>query len=268
MFSRSMLIFLSFLSVFIVMSDLTVEKLEEILEEKLRKAIQPLSKQIEDAMQSVNALKTKYDQIAKTLKDLDEAKDKQIVENASLKAELLKSSNELKSLKKSLYDLEQYSRRDCLEIRGIPLPSTPMDPDQTDDVVLKLGEKIGVPIQKSDISISHRIPSRKQFTDEGNPIPPAIVVKFVKRETRENLYRARKNLKSVSTIGLGYPVANKIYVNESLTEKNKELFKLCLKCKRDYSYKFLWTNAGRIFLRKNLSSPVIPVNCTDNIPKS
>ena len=43
---------------------LTVEKLEEILEEKLRKVIQPLSKQIEDAMQSVNALNSKYDQIA------------------------------------------------------------------------------------------------------------------------------------------------------------------------------------------------------------
>ena len=64
-------------------------------------------------------------------------------------------------------------------------------------------------MQKSDISISHHIPSRKQFTDKGNPIPPAIVVKFVKRETRENLYRARKNLKSVSTIDLGYSVANK-----------------------------------------------------------
>ena len=63
-----------------------------------------------------------------------------------------------------------------------------MDLDQTDEVVLK----IGVPMQKSDISISHRIPSRKQFTDEGNPIPPAIIVKFVKHETRENLYRERK----------------------------------------------------------------------------
>ena len=259
--------FLSFLYLFIVMSNLTVEKLEEILEEKLRKVIQPLSKQIEDAMQSVNALNSKYDQIAKTLKDLDEAKDKQVLENASLKAEILKSSNEVKLLKKSLNDLEQYTRRDCLEIRGIPLPSAPMDLDQTDEVVLKIGEKIGVPMQKSDISISHRVPSRKQFTDEGNPIPPAIIVKFVKRETRENLYRARKNLKSVSTVDLGYSVANKIYVNESLTNRNKELFKLCLKCKRDFSYKFLWTNAGRIFLRKNLGSPVIPVNCTDDVPK-
>ena len=126
---------------------------------------------------------------------------------------------------------------------------------------------MGVTIQKSDISISHRIPSRKQFTDERNPIPPAIIVKFVKRETRENLYRARRNLKSLSTVDLGCSVAKKIYVNESLTENNKELFKLCLKCKSNLSYKFLWTNAGRIFLRKNLSSPVIPVNCTDDIPK-
>ena len=46
------------------------------------------------------------------------------------------------------------SRRDCLEIRGIPLTSTSTDVDLTDDVVLKIGEKIGVPMQKSDISIS------------------------------------------------------------------------------------------------------------------
>ena len=65
-----------------VMSNLTVEKLEEILEQKLQKVILPLSKQIEDATQSVNALNTRYD---------DEAKDKQIVENASLKAEILKA---------------------------------------------------------------------------------------------------------------------------------------------------------------------------------
>ena len=193
MFSRSILMFLSFLYLFIVMSNLTVEKLEEILEEKLRKVIQPLSKQIDDAMQSVNAFNPKYDQIVKTLKELDEAKDKQIMENASLKAEILKSSNEVEFLKKSLNDLEQYTRRDCLEIRGIPLSSTPTDLDQTDGVVLQIAEKIGVPMQKSDISISHRIPSRKQFTHEGIPVPPAIIVKFVKREIRENLYRARKN---------------------------------------------------------------------------
>ncbi|XP_068670134.1 uncharacterized protein [Montipora foliosa] len=185
------------------MSNLTVENLEEI---------QHLSKQIEDAMQSVNALNTKYDQIVKTLKDLDKAKVEQIVENASLKAEILKSSNEVKFLKKFLNDLEQYTRRDCLEIPGIPLPSTLTDLDQTDEV-------------------------RKPILS--------------KEEFEVYFYSS---------------VANKIYVNESLTEKNKEIFKLCLKFKRDFSYKFLWTNAGRIFLRKNLSSPVILVSCTEDVP--
>ena len=151
-------------------------KLEEILEGKLRKVIQPLSKQIEDAMQSVNALNSKYDQIAKTLKDLDEAKDKQILVNASLKAEILKSSNEVKFLMKSLNDLEQYTRRDCLEIQR---NTSTLDTDGSGPnwwSCILIGEEMGVPIQKSDISISHRILSRKQFTDAGNPIPPAIII--------------------------------------------------------------------------------------------
>ena len=42
-------------------------------------------------MQSVNALNIKYDQIVKTLKDIDESKNKRIVENAGLKAEILKA---------------------------------------------------------------------------------------------------------------------------------------------------------------------------------
>ena len=72
--------------------------------------------------------------LLQTLNNLDKARERQLVDNASLKAELLKSTNELKVLKKSLNNLEQYTRRDCLEIWGIPLPSTAMGVDQTDDV--------------------------------------------------------------------------------------------------------------------------------------
>ena len=38
-------------------------------------------------------------------------------ENKSLKAELLDTTNQLKALKESFNELEQYSRRDCLEVR-------------------------------------------------------------------------------------------------------------------------------------------------------
>ena len=85
---------------------------------------------------------------------------------------------------------------------------------------------------------------------------------------RENFYRATKRLKSVSTGDLGFSEAKKIYINESLTQKNKELFKDCLKFKKDHSYKFLWTNAGKIFLRRDADSPVIPVYSSVDISPS
>ena len=58
-------------------------------------------------------------------------------------------------------------------------------------------------------------------------VEPAIIVKFVRREVRENFYRGRKRLKSASTADLGFSEAKKIYINESLTQKNEELFKDC-----------------------------------------
>ena len=97
---------------------------------------------------------------------------------------------------------------------------------------------------------------------------PAIIVKFVRREMRERLYRARKRLKSITTADFGFSVNKKIFINESLTPRNKELFKVCLRFKKDNGYKFLWTNAGKIFLRRNADSPVIPINSSADIPPS
>ena len=55
--------------------------------------------------------------------------------------------------------------------------------------------------------------------------------------------------------GLGFSEAKQIYINKSLTQKNKELFKDTAWNSRKYhSYEFLWTNAGKIFLKRNADS--------------
>ena len=173
----------------------------------------------------------------------------------------LRSANDLKLVPKSLNDLEQYTRRDCLEILGIPLPEDSRLED-TNDMLLQLSQKMDIPLERNDISVSHRIRSSRASVD------PAIIVKFVRREMRESLYRSRKRLKSITTADLGFSVDKQIFINESLTPKNKELFKDCVKFKNDKSYKFLWTNAGKIFLRRNADSPVIPINSFADIPPS
>ena len=52
-------------------------------------------------------------------------------ENKSLKGELLDTTNQLKALKESFNELEQYSRRDCMEIRGISEISSDTREDTT-----------------------------------------------------------------------------------------------------------------------------------------
>ena len=238
------------------MPNLTTEKLEMILDEKLS----PLSEQLKEALAMVKSLNTKYEKMEETLVVLQEENKALKEEHASLKAQVLSSANDLKSVQKSLNDLEQYTRRDSVEIRGIPLPEESQEED-TNEIVLQLSQKMGIPLERKDISVSHRI-RRRSLVD------PAIIVKFVRREVRERLYRTRKRLKSITTADFGFSVEKKIFINESLTPKNKELFKDCLRFKKDNNFKFLWTNAGKIFLRRNADSPVILINSSADIPPS
>ena len=52
--------------------------------------------------------------------------------------------------------LEQYSRRDNVKIFGVPEAAQSVSED-TNQVVIDLGKKIGVDIAPQDISVSHRV---------------------------------------------------------------------------------------------------------------
>ena len=78
---------------------------------------------------------------------------------------------------------------------------------------------------------------------------------------------ARKQLKDLTTRDLGYSEKNKIYLAESLTERNRILFKDCLKVKKDMEFKFIWTLNGKIFMRKDKDSAVHHINNKEDLQK-
>ena len=128
---------------------------------------------------------------------------------------------------------------------------------------MKVGELIGVQVDEDDISISHRLPVSSNY--KGDRSNPSIIVKFVRRDLKEEFYSSRKDLKNFSTEDLGYSTTNNIYINESLTEKNKELFRESLKAKKALKYKFIWTSNGRIYLRKDSNSRIIHIKDKNTI---
>ena len=72
---------------------------------------------------------------------------------------------------------------------------------------------------------------------------------------------------STVTADIGYSEKNKIYLAESLTERNRILFKDCLKVKKDMEFKFIWTLDGKIFMRKDKDSAVRHINNKEDLQK-
>ena len=59
----------------------------------------------------------------------------------------------------------------------------------------KVAEFIGEPIELSDISVSHRLPARKtENATEAAIKHPAIICKLTRRDTRNRVIRAKKQL--------------------------------------------------------------------------
>ena len=103
--------------------------------------------------QSLQVLSNKYDELTKEYHKLKNQHSELEKDHKALKSQVLKSEKVITMHSQNINDLEQYSRRECLEIRGIPVTQD----ESTDEIVGKVGEIIGVDIDADDISISHRL---------------------------------------------------------------------------------------------------------------
>ena len=247
-------------------STLTLKSIESLLNEKLlpiTNKIECLHNKVEEVVHSLSFLSNKYDELFNKVSVLEDNNKQLNTENQRLKSESSNLSNVCASLKVAIDELEQYSRRDCLELRGIPSSRD----ENTDDIVIKVASLVNINIKKEDISVSHRIRNSgirggsTVNSSSSRDMEPAIIVKFIKRDVRDALYHSRSRLKDKSTKDIGFSrrAENNIFIAENLTRKRKLLFNACLKFKKDHGFRFIWTQHGRILLRKDTESPAIHV---------
>ena len=139
-------------------------------------------------------------------------------------------------------NLKQYLRRDLLEIHGVPV----LEGEDTNGIVKQVTQLLNsdLELNESDISISHRLPA-----NEGSISP--IIVKFTRRDKRDRIYSLKRNLSTKSALDFGFRQESRLFINESLTQKCRELLKEVKSFKRNKHFKFVWTKQGKVFLRKD-----------------
>lgn len=188
-------------------------------------------------------------EIAGVKKELADAR----TEQQAVRAENSRLFKELNETKKELIDLQQYSRRENLEIKGIPEV-------QNEDLLATttaISACLKVPIRESDIDVVHRVPTKDKAKSN-------IIVKFTSRAARDKVLREAKKMR-LNTSHLGLPGTEPIYVNEHLCPAKKVLLGCALKAKREKKWKFTWVSDGKILMRRTENSRAVHIACMDDL---
>ena len=207
---------------------------------KSKEALQNDLKAIQASQQFMS---DKFDQILTEITQLK-------AENVQLKREVNELNDKVSKLEEEQENINSYSRRDCLEFHGIPQNLT----ENTDELIMRVTNLVGVQITLNDISISHRLPSRRRST-------PPIIDKCTNRRTKDLIYQNKGKLRSRSSSDIGYAnTDNKLYINESLTPRTKELYFKVREFRNAHQFKYAWTKNGKSFLKENDDARSISFN--------
>ncbi|CAH2062393.1 unnamed protein product, partial [Iphiclides podalirius] len=118
---------------------------------------------------------------------------------------------------------QQWTRLQNVEITGIPESKA----EDTVQVMLKLSQYVGAPIQQSEIEFAHRVqPRRAVSAAYARP----IIVRLRQRRTKDRIIAACRKHRTLNAKDLGMDnETTRIFVSEHLTKENKILLNLCKK---------------------------------------
>ena len=175
------------------------------------------------------------------------------------KKKLADSIEETDHLTEELDNLEQYTRKNSLEIHGVPEDAY----TSTEEVVLKLAEALDVHILSDDIEISHKLNTRNK----------SIIVKFLNHKVKTELYKSRTKLRHIKAADL-FPSRNyssaagrepRIFINENLTDHRRRIISMANKMRKDQLIQSAWTLDGKIFVKTSTEGSPLRIFSLDDL---
>ena len=139
--------------------------------------------------------------------------------------------------------VEQYSRRSNLRFSGLP-ETTGESENTTDKLIDIINNNMcpDMPVRRDQIERSHRLGPK--MDKNGKPRQRAIIIRFVSEKVRDDVYRARFQLKDHNA-----SARNKVFVNEDLTATRGALAYQTRQLKKAGNITDCWTTAGKVLIK-------------------
>lgn len=172
---------------------------------------------------------------------------------------LVKENKELsrtnEQLTKQVAELQQYSRMNNVEIKGIPETKG----ESCEAILQQIADKIGCPVSPAETDVVHRVPAKS-----GSKIIARFCSRQKKVEFASKARKARLTTRSIAMMNQDKP----IFVNDHLTPENKRLFAQALALKKEKQWQFLWVDNCRIKARKSTDSRVYRISGVSDLAVS
>ena len=239
---------------------------------KNRKDISLLTKKTDIILGSVAYISDEYDDFRVKIAGSDKVGNKNEKVVSNLKREIEHIVSRQNYTEEQLDNLEQYGRRENLEIHSVPT----MRNENTNQIVKTVAKALNVHVTDEHISTSHRLPvtsatpklnsSQHQNRQDFTKVPAPIIVRFSNRDKRNERFHNKKKLRYNPTCYLAFGNA-KPQIRENLTSYRKMLYNEARLAKRDLNFRFLWTSQGNICLWQDSDSRIININSLSDLTK-
>ncbi|KAJ2945027.1 hypothetical protein O0L34_g1923 [Tuta absoluta] len=168
-------------------------------------------------------------------------------------------------LKLQIDSQEQANMRNELEIHGVP----EYESENLQHSVLVIAKKYAIDIKEDDLDGVWRVGLRRP-NHSVNPTnkpwkPRPIVVKLLRRSTRDEFIKAAKSRRGVTTEGVVTGPLEKISVYERLTKHNRNLFRAATIRIKQYNFSYRWVLNGTLYVRKADKTPAIPIRSLQDL---
>lgn len=192
--------------------------------------IETLVKSVEFMSEQFDIFKNQVKEIFSTLKQIQS-------ENKLIKDQNIELSAEVLQLNKRINSLEQRSIENNIELVGVP---ESVD-ESCVDIVNKIASNLNVEIV---VHNAYRVFSGK------NKNPRKIVASINSKESRHQLLTQSKKMKIKANQLHQEWENNNIYINEQMTQVNRNLFYKAKNIAREVGFKFIWFKNSKIFAKK------------------
>lgn len=205
-----------------------------------------LAKEIECLRAEVAAMRDSLSMFNELVENVKKQNSDLATENKALK-------DENKQLTRRVSELEQYSRLNNVEIKGVPATKG----ESCLAVIQSMGDAVGCKIAPEDVDTVHRVPAKKDTN---------IIARFCSREKKtEFLKKVRKARLTTAALGFSPNNQKPLYANDHLTQERKRLFAQALEMKKAKGWKHLWTDHCVIKARRTDDSRVYRISSAGDL---